>query len=102
LRDWLPVNEAASFGAQLPELLRGIYYEHWGPAATPVKPRHKADFVARIADAFKVDPFFVSEDAVAIVFELLTDKLTRGEIENVRHALPADIRAIWPLPSQAA
>jgi uncharacterized protein (DUF2267 family) len=102
LRDWLPVNEAASFGAQLPELLRGIYYEHWRPAATPVKPRHKADFVARIADAFKVDPFFVSEDAVAIVFELLTDKLTRGEIENVRHALPADIRAIWPLPSQAA
>ena len=101
-RDWLPVNEAASFGAQLPELLRGVYYEHWRPAATPVKPRHKADFIARIADAFKVDPFFVSEDAVAIVFELLTDKLTRGEIENVRHALPADIRAIWPLPSQAA
>jgi len=102
LRDWLPVNEAASFGAQLPELLRGIYYEHWRPAATPVKPRHKADFIARVADAFKVDPFLVSEDAVAIVFELLTDKLTRGEIENVRHALPADIRAIWPLPSQAA
>ena len=99
LRDWLPVNEAASFGAQLPELLRGVYYEHWRPAATPVKPRHKADFIARIADAFKVDPFFVSEDAVAIVFELLTDKLTRGEIENVRRALPADIRAIWPLPS---
>lgn len=102
LRDWLPVNEAASFGAQLPELLRGVYYEHWRPAATPVKPRHKADFIARIADAFKVDPFFVSEDAVAIVFELLTDKLTRGEIENVRRALPADIRAIWPLPSRAA
>lgn len=102
LRDWLPVNEAASFGAQLPELLRGVYYEHWRPAATPVKPRHKADFIARIADAFKVDPFFVSEDAVAIVFELLTDKLTRGEIENVHRALPADIRAIWPLPSRAA
>lgn len=27
VRDWLPVNEAAGFGAQLPELLRGIYYE---------------------------------------------------------------------------
>lgn len=102
LRDWLPVNEAANFGAQLPELLRGIYYEHWRPAATPVKPRHKADFAARIADAFKVDPLSVPDDAITTVFELLTDKITRGEIENVRHALPADIRAIWPLPSQAA
>lgn len=37
LRDWIPVNQAANFGAELPELLRGVYYEHWRPAATPVK-----------------------------------------------------------------
>ena len=47
VRDWLSVNEAAGFGAQLPELLRGIYYEHWRPATTPVKNRHKADFIAK-------------------------------------------------------
>ena len=26
IRDWLKVEEAAKFGAQLPELLRGVYY----------------------------------------------------------------------------
>ena len=101
LRDWLPVNEAVDLGAQLPELLRGVYYEHWRPNATPVKHRKKAEFLARIADAFRNDPISTS-NAVTAVFELLSDKIAAGEIEDVRHELPADIRGLWPLPSQTA
>lgn len=102
LRDWLPVNDAVGLGAQLPELLRGVYYEHWRPTTTPVKRRHKADFIARVDDAFKNDPIALTSDAVAAVFGLLSDKVAAGEIEDVRHELPADLRALWPLPSQAA
>ena len=102
IRDWLPVNEAAGLGAQLPELLRGVYYEHWRPTRTPVKARHKADFVARVDAAFKTDPIPCTADAVTAVFGLLSDKIAAGEIEDVRHELPADLRALWPLPSQAA
>ena len=96
------VEEAASFGAQLPELLRGVYYEHWRPATTPVKKRSKADFIARIDNAFQADPIDVTSDAVTAVFELLSNKITAGEIRHVHHALPAEIRALWPLPSRAA
>ena len=46
--DWLKVEEAVKFGAQLPELLRGVYYEHWQPAKAPVKRRGKVDFIARV------------------------------------------------------
>jgi uncharacterized protein (DUF2267 family) len=102
VRDWLPVNEAADLGAQLPMLLRGVYYEHWRPAATPVKERSKADFVARIDHAFKTDPIAYTPEAVAAVFELLSAKIGTGEIEDVRHALPAELRALWPVPSRAA
>jgi uncharacterized protein (DUF2267 family) len=102
VRDWLSVNEAAGFGAQLPELLRGVYYEHWRPATTPVKNRHKADFIARIDSAFRTDPTAFTPDAVTAVFELLSAKIAAGEIDKVRHELPADLRALWPLPSQAA
>ena len=102
LRDWLRIEETAGLGAQLPELLRGVYYEHWRPATTPVKKRSKADFIARIDDAFKADPISFTPDAISAVFALLSDKITAGEIEHAHHALPGDIRALWPLPSQAA
>jgi uncharacterized protein (DUF2267 family) len=102
LRDWLPVNDAAHFGAQLPTLLRGVYYEHWRPATTPVTERHRTNFLARVDDAFRTDPIMFTPDAVSAVFDLLCDKIDIGEIEKVRHALPADIRALWPAPSEAA
>jgi len=102
LRDWLPVNEAVGLSAQLPELLRGVYYESWRPATTPVKHRKKAEFLARIADAFRNDPIPSTSNAVTAVFELLSHKISEGEIEDVRQKLPADIRALWPIRLQAA
>jgi uncharacterized protein (DUF2267 family) len=102
LRDWLPVNEAVDFAAQLPNLLRGVYYEQWRPATTPVKPRSKSDFLGRIDHAFVGDPILHTEDAVRITFRFLSTKIAAGEIADVKHALPADLRALWTLSSAAA
>jgi len=102
LRDRLQVNEAADLAAQLPSLLRGVYYEHWRPAATPVKNRSKADFIATVEDSFKTDPLEKPAQAIMAVFELLSKKVSGGEIDDVRHALPADLRTMWPEPYVAA
>ena len=102
LRDWLPVNESADLAAQLPALLRGVYYEHWRPATTPVKQRSKAEFLARVDHAFVGDPILYTAEAVSIVFQFLSGKVSAGEIADVRHALPADLRALWSLSSEAA
>jgi uncharacterized protein (DUF2267 family) len=96
LRDWLPVDEAADFGAQLPTLLRGVYYEHWRPATTPVVQRDRTTFLARIDDAFATDPITDTSEAVSLVFAFLSSKISGGEVEDVRHALPRDLRALWP------
>jgi uncharacterized protein (DUF2267 family) len=96
LRDWLPINESADFAAQLPGLLRGAYYEQWRPAITPVKKRSKADFIARVEDSFKADPLEQPSRSVMAVFELLSRKISPGEIKDVRHALPEDVRDLWP------
>jgi uncharacterized protein (DUF2267 family) len=98
VRDWLPVNEAVDFGAQLPELLRGAYYEGWRPAATPVKKRSLDDFTAAVTAHFKADPIPNPAQAVMEVCRLLNAKITPGEIEDVRHAMPEEIRNFWPEP----
>ena len=36
------------------------------------------------------------EAAVGAVFAILTKKTTIGEIQDVRNALPKDLRALWP------
>lgn len=102
LRDRLQLNEAADLAAQLPTLLRGAYYEQWRPGAVPVKHRSKADFLAEIGVSFKVDPLAQPSQAVMAVFELLSQKISRGEIDDVRRALPEDLRNIWPEPYVSA
>ncbi|MGZ3410979.1 MAG: DUF2267 domain-containing protein [Xanthobacteraceae bacterium] len=96
LRDWLIVEEAADLAAQLPTLLRGAYYEQWRPAAVPVKHRTKEDFISRIAADFKQDALENPSQAAMAVFELLSKKITQGEIDDVRNSLPEDLRIIWP------
>lgn len=95
LRDWLPPNEAADLGAQLPSLLRGVYYEHWRPAAVPVKNRDKAAFFARVDRAFATDPLEDTADSISRVFEFLSQRISAGDVEDVRHALPGELRALW-------
>jgi len=95
LRDWLSVNEAADLAAQLPSLLRGVYYEHWRPARTPVRDGGFNGFLASVDRAFRKDPIDDTGKAVATVFRLLSEKVTGGEIDDVRQSLPRDIRALW-------
>ena len=55
LRDRLTVEEVAQLGAQLPMLVRGFYYEGWDPTGTPLRVRHKEEFLARIQEEFRSD-----------------------------------------------
>lgn len=96
LRDHLQVNEAADLGAQLPTLIRGVYYEQWRPAATPVKERQRDAFLARVDAAFKPDPIDNTAEAVAAVLGVLSKRVSAGEIADVRQSLPAAVRALWP------
>lgn len=96
LRDHLPVNEAADLGAQLPQLIRGAYYEGWHPAGTPVKTRSREAFIARVQQAFQTDPMGDAEAAVSAVFAVLSERVTEGEMADVRRSLPKPVRQLFP------
>lgn len=96
LRDRLTVEQAAALAAQLPMLVRGFYYEGWHPHGKPVKERHKEEFLAHVADAFRDDPTVDPEQVTRAVFQVLAKHVTTGEIESIKQGLPAELRSLWP------
>ena len=95
LRDRLAVDEAVHLGAQLPMLVRGFYYEGWHPAGKPVKEHSKEAVLDHVkAEAHALD--FEPEPAARAVFGLLADRITAGEIQDVKGMLPKSIRELWP------
>jgi uncharacterized protein (DUF2267 family) len=95
LRDRLTVEEVAQLGAQLPMLIRGFYYEGWDPTGKPLRIRQKEQFLARIEQEFRGNDRIDPERVARAVFTVLANRVTEGEIEDVKHVLPAEIRDLW-------
>jgi uncharacterized protein (DUF2267 family) len=95
LRDRLSINLAAHLGAQLPLLVRGVYYDQFEPAKMPSECRSREEFVAEVAewlsDTRPVDP----EDAIRSVFKVLSRHVSQGQIDHVKQALPKPVRQMW-------
>lgn len=96
LRDRLLPGEAVDLSAQLPTLVRGIYFEGWKPSDQPLDYRHKEDFLGRVrADAPTLQNG-ESERAVTAVFGTLSAEIDRGQVDHVFRAMPEEVRALWP------
>jgi uncharacterized protein (DUF2267 family) len=96
LRDHLTVEETADLGAQLPMLIRGLYYEGWHPGNKPLKGQGREPFLAAIAAAFPSHPDVFPESVVWSVFRVLRRRVSAGEIADVQHILPDWLRSLWP------
>lgn len=94
LRDRLPVDEAAQLAAQLPELIRGIYYEGWDPSSTPVKYRGFAQFLERISEDARLNGETEASYAVGAVAGVLRRHVSAGEIDDIRAILPEELKPI--------
>jgi uncharacterized protein (DUF2267 family) len=93
LRDRLTIDEAVDLGAQLPLLVKGIYYDEWDPSRTPVKDRHMEAFIDHINKRNVSD--IDSKVAAKAVFKLLHKKVTEGEINDVKGMLPEELNSLW-------
>jgi uncharacterized protein (DUF2267 family) len=96
LRDRLPVAEAVDFGAQLPMLIRGIYYEGWSLADKPLKIRTQSDFFSHICSEVGNACDFDPEQATRAVFKVISQKITSGEIRDVMQNMPRALKELWP------
>lgn len=96
LRDRLPPDEAVELAAQMPLLIKGIYFDGWNPSATPVRARSKEEFFALVQGPLQGGPLETDTERITrAVFHLLADRVSEGEIRDVRGVLPAALADLW-------
>ena len=91
LRDRLPVPIAAHFAAQLPELLRGVFYDGWNPSRVPDR-YGPAEYVRRFAREAGIRDTEVPRAA-----SLVTRTVRRhvsGALDEALATLPVALRRI--------
>lgn len=85
---------AAHLGAELPLLVRGVYYDQFQPAKQPLKcdfDEFVAEFGKWLSDTRPVDP----KDAITAVFAVLSHYVAPEQVEKVQNALPGELRDYW-------
>jgi uncharacterized protein (DUF2267 family) len=81
----------------LPLLVRGAYYEQLQPMSQPQTCRTVEEFLDALMLGLRgaeeiIDP----EEAARAVFGVLNHYVDPGQVANVREAMPAEIRTLWP------
>ncbi|MGA6205544.1 DUF2267 domain-containing protein [Nocardia testacea] len=94
VRDRIGVSNSAHMSAQLPELLRGVWYEGWVPARVPV--RHGvAAFIDQFAEQARIDRGEVVPIAGKIT-RALDQLFAPGQLTRVFAVLPDPLGiALW-------
>jgi uncharacterized protein (DUF2267 family) len=96
LRDRLTPETAVHLGAQLPMLVRGLYYEGWHMGGKPTGDRSAQEFadhvLKQLPPRFPMDPLTATRG----VFEILWKRLDPGESAKVIDHLPLPLRTLWP------
>ena len=101
LRDRLTVMEVAQLGAQLPVLVRGLYFAGWDPGRKQERERRKEKFFEEIQECFP-NPDVDAKAVALAVFAVLDAHVSPGELDDVRNLLPKPVRELWATLAERA
>jgi uncharacterized protein (DUF2267 family) len=106
VRDLLSLHGLVHLGAQLPTLLRGVYYEGLSLSELPPGERNLKSFLRRVASSHCFPPELQTERhaerAAHAVLDAIAAHLPGGEVESVKRGLPNDIRDFWQTGSSTS
>ncbi|MCX9191734.1 DUF2267 domain-containing protein [Carbonactinospora thermoautotrophica] len=100
LRDRVTPDVAADFAAQLPLLVRGLFYENYTPSHTPAKYGREG-FLRRIAEEANLAMDEAARHADAIT-RVLHAELPDGIFADLARSLPEELRSLLAAPSASA
>jgi uncharacterized protein (DUF2267 family) len=87
LRDRVGPDVAAHVSAQLPLLVRGIFYEGWDPGSTPVR-MSLAQFLDRVEREALLKGTSEAQDVTRAVMSVCWDELGQGTMDHLMSVLP--------------
>ena len=94
LRDRLSADQAAQLSAQLPLIIRGMFFEGWDPSSTPMRIRHRTEFLALVREKYAPREDLAAEDIMRSLFRVLDRHIAAGEVGHLMVTLPEDLTAI--------
>jgi uncharacterized protein (DUF2267 family) len=89
------VEESAHLSAQLPLLVRGLYYDQWQPSHVPTKWRTQEEFIGHVGEGLKDIRPVNQQAAVQAVCDVLAHHISKGEFDDIAGALPEKIRVFF-------
>lgn len=95
LRDLLPLERAAQLSAQLPLVIRGIFFENWHPRFIPTQEINKEDFLGAIAETLYPYHDVNVEETTRGVLQVLGEKLPDGELEKIIQSTSKGIQELY-------
>jgi uncharacterized protein (DUF2267 family) len=95
IRDRLPMPQTAHLGAQLPTLLRGVYYDGWSPSTKGSK-EHREEFLLKVAAELEPGLNLSAEAVATCVFRVISEKVDVGEVRQIVQTMPKDMQTLWP------
>jgi uncharacterized protein (DUF2267 family) len=94
LRDRLTVDEAAEFAAQLPILVRGVFFQDWQPSRTPAPYHDRREFLAAFAAEAALHGDSETSFAAEAALRTLRAHVSKGEVDDILAILPSDLREL--------
>jgi len=97
LRDRLPVDEAAQFAAELPMLVRGIYYEGYRSVGKPLRMREPEEIYERVQKELDMAGGGNAEAATRAVMKVLRRRMSEGELKDAQGTFPPHLKRLFPV-----
>lgn len=96
VRDEITADQSGHLSAQLPTLIRGIYFEGWDPSKAPALSRDPEAFLDRVRPHFTGYGEAVDFSWLArCVLRVLRSRIG-AEYEKIKATIPKEVRQIWP------
>lgn len=94
IRDRLPITESAHLAAQLPMLVRGLYYEGWKPEEVPRK-FHREELLQKVQRDLQFSADGGPERIVDGIIHVLSRHIEPSILKRIEQEFPPDLRSLF-------